>query len=163
MNFFFKLISTIVFVSLVVGYIQPVFAIDSIDILNPVSIKDSEYQFHLQVIITNTEGELVSVTESTHGYYIPHDVTDNAFDNYFGEKEIITIDTTTYEKVVYYETYNLDLPGKLMFFIPVMLEVPSAEKVMIIEANIFQAFVPFVYLEGGDVINTKWTILRIID
>ena len=163
MKFFFKLTYGIIFLSLITSSIQPVFATDLTDIFVPTSIRDSEYQFHLQVIIRDAEGKLISVVESTHGYYIPHSVTDNAFDNHFGEKEIVTVGTTTYEKVQYYETYSFDLPGKLMFFIPAILEVSSAEETLIVDANIFQAFVPFVYLEDSNVINTQWTILRILD
>ena len=163
MNYFLKLMCSLIFISLIIYSIQPVFASDLLHTFQPISIRDSEYQFHLQVTLRNAGGELISVTESTHGYYIPHIVTNNAFDNHFGEKEIIIINGITYERVQYYETYNLDLPGKLMFFIPAVLQVSSNEQPMIIDANIFQAFVPFVYLDDGDVISTQWTILRILD
>ena len=160
MNFFFKLTYGIIFLSLITSSIQPVFATDLTDIFVPTSIRDSEYQFHLQVIIRDADGKLISVIEATHGYYIPHSVTDNAFDNHFGEKEIVTIGTTTYEKVQYYETYSLDLPGKLMFFIPAILEVSHGSETVIVDAYIFQALVPLVYLAEDDEINTQWTIFR---
>ena len=67
-----------IFVSLISSSIQPVFATDLTDIFVPTSIRDSEYQFHLQVIIRDADGKLISVIEATHGYYIPHSVTDNA-------------------------------------------------------------------------------------
>ena len=41
------------------------------------------------------------MTESTNGYYVPHDVTDEAFDRNFGKKEIVTVDDIKYEKVQY--------------------------------------------------------------
>ena len=139
---------------------QDVFAVDMTDIFKPVPIKNSEYQFHLQVVLRDADGGLISVTESTNGYYIPHDVTDQVFDNDFGEKEIIIVDNIKYEKVKFTEQYSLDLPYKLMFFIPIAIEVNDGSKMVIVDANIFQAFVPLVYLEADYVIDTQWTILR---
>ena len=47
-----------------------------------------------------------------------------------------------------------------MFFIPANLEVSYGSEIAMVDANIFQAFVPLVYLEDNTVINTQWTILR---
>ena len=140
--------------------VQPVFAQDITDILKPVPIKDAEYQFHLQMILRDSDGRLISVTESTNGYYIPHAVTDEAFDIHFGKKEIVTVDNIKYEKVQYREKYSLDLPFKLMFFIPAILEVSYVPETVTVDAKIFQSFVPLVYLADDDEINTKWTIFR---
>ena len=142
---------------------QDVFAVDVTDIFKPVPIKNSEYQFHLQVVLRDADGGLISITESTNGYYIPHAVTDEAFDVHFGKKEIVTIDNIKYEKVQYREKYSLDLPFKLMFFIPAILEISYGQETVMVDANIFQAFVPLVYLEENNVINTQWTILRVLD
>ena len=157
---FFKIMLISVFIALIAGSMQDVFAVDITDIFKPVPIKNSEYQFHLQVVLRDADGVLISVTESTNGYYIPHDVTDQVFDNDFGEKEIIIVDNIKYEKVKFTEQYSLDLPHKLMFFIPIAIEVNDGSKTMIVDANIFQAFVPLVYLEADYVIDTQWTILR---
>ncbi len=157
---FFKIMLISVFIALIAGSMQDVFAVDMTDIFKPVPIKNSEYQFHLQVILRDADGGLVSVIESTNGYYIPHDITDQVFDNDFGEKEIIIVDNIKYEKVKFTEQYSLDLPYKLMFFIPITIEVNDGSKTVIVDANIFQAFVPLVYLEADYVIETQWTILR---
>jgi hypothetical protein len=149
-----------VFISLIAGSMQDVFAVDMTDIFKPVPIKNSEYQFHLQVVLRDADGGLISITESTNGYYIPHDVTDQIFDNDFGKKEIIIVNNIKYEKVKFTEQYSLDLPYKLMFFIPIAIEVNDGSKTVIVDANIFQAFVPLVYLEADYVIETQWTILR---
>ena len=151
---------SIVFLALIVGSTQPVFADHITDIFKPVPIKNSEYQFHLQVVLRDAGGGLISVTESTNGYYVPHDVTDEAFDHNFGEKEIVTVDNIMYEKVQFTEKYSLDLPEKLMFFIPAVIEVSYGLETVIVDSYIFQAFVPLVYLEEDNVINTQWTIFR---
>ena len=149
-----------IFTVLIACSVQPVLAQDIGDILKPVTIKDAEYQFHLQIVLRDSGGSLISVTESTNGYYIPHAVTDEAFDIHFGKKEIVTVDNIKYEKVQYKEKYSLDLPLKLMFFIPAILEVSHGPETITVNANIFQAFVPLVYLVEDDEINTQWTIFR---
>ena len=160
MDKFFKILLISVFTALIAGSMQDVFAVDMTDIFKPVPIKNSEYQFHLQVVLRDADGILISVIESTNGYYIPHDVTDQVFDNDFGEKEIVIVDNIKYEKAKFTEQYSLDLPYKLMFFIPIAIEVNDGSKTVIVDANIFQAFVPLVYLEADYVIDTQWTILR---
>ena len=160
MKKFPRIILISIFAALIVGYTQNVFAENITDILKPVPIKDSEYQFHLQVVLRDADGKLISVTESTNGYYIPHDVTDEAFDYHFGKKEIVVVDNIKYEKVHYTEKYSLDLPLKMMFFISTVLEVSYGPETVIVDANIFQALVPLVYLEEDSVINTQWTIFR---
>jgi TRAP-type mannitol/chloroaromatic compound transport system permease small subunit len=106
---------------------------------------------------------LISVTETTNGYYIPHKITDEAFDYHFGKKEIVVVDNIKYEKVQFTEKYSVDLPLKLMFFIPAVLEVSYGPETVIVDANIFQAFSPLVYLEENNVINTQWTIFRVLN
>ena len=153
-----------VFTVLITCSVQPVLAQDITDIFKPVPIKDAEYQFHLQAVLRDTDGRLISVTEATNGYYIPHDITDEGFDKCFGsnicKKEIVDVDNKKYEKIQYKEKYSLDLPQRLMFFITAILEVSYGPETVIADAGIFQAFVPLVYLEDNTVINTQWTILR---
>jgi len=160
MKNFSKVMLSIIITALIVGSVQPVLADHITDIFKPVPIKNSEYQFHLQVVLRDADNRLISVTESTNGYYIQHDVTDEIFDHDFGKKEIVTVDNIKYEKVQYTEKYSLDLPLKLMFFIPAVLEISHGLETVLADAYIFQAFVPLVYLEEDDVINTQWTIFR---
>ena len=160
MKNFSKVMLSIIFTALIVGSVQPVLADEITDLFKPVPIRNSEYQFHLQVVLRDADNRLISVTESTNGYYIQHDVTDEIFDHDFGKKEIVTVDNIKYEKVQYTEKYSLDLPMKLMFFIPAVIEVSHGLETVLVDAYIFQAFVPLVYLEEDDVINTQWTIFR---
>ena len=152
-----------VFTVLITCSVQPVLAQDLTDVFKPVSIRGSEYQFHLQVVLRDADGMLISVTETTNGYYIPHKITDKAFDYHFGKKEIVVVDNIKYEKVQFTEKYSVDLPLKLMFFIPAILEVSYGPETVLVDANIFQAFSPLVYLEENDVINTQWTIFRVLN
>jgi len=163
MEKFSKIMLIFIFTALIVGSIQDALAENITDILKPVTIKNSEYQFHLQVAIRDADGMLISIIETTNGYYIPHNVTDEAFDNHFGKKEIVVVDNIKYEKVQFTEKYSVDLPLKFMFFIPANLEVSYGPETVIVDANIFQAFTPLVYLEENSVINTQWTIFRVLN
>ena len=168
-----------IFTALIAGSIQDVLAEDITDIFKPVPIKNSEYQFHLQVTLRDADGMLISVTETTNGYYIPHNITDEAFDYHFGKKEIVVVDNIKYEKVQYREKYSLDLPldvwnedrdqllapkiTKFMIFIPAILEASYGSETKIVDAYIFQAFIPLVYLAEDDEVNTQWTIFRMLN
>ena len=161
MKNFSKVMLSIIFTALIVGSVQPVLADEITDLFKPVPIRNSEYQFHLQVVVRDSHGQLVSVTESTNGYYVSHDVTDEAFDRNFGKKEIVTVDDIKYEKVQYIvKDRHYHVPMKLMFFIPAVIEISYGSETVTVEAFIFQAFVPLVYLEEDDVVDTQWTIFR---
>jgi hypothetical protein len=58
-----------IFITLIASSIQSVTADDSallgVDII---PTKDSEFQVHLQVVVRDSHGQLVSVTESTNGW-----------------------------------------------------------------------------------------------
>ena len=66
--------------------------------VNSVSTKDSKYEIHLQIVVRNAQGQLISVTESTSGKHIPHKITDKIFDHEFGEEMIMLLKDITYEK-----------------------------------------------------------------
>ena len=75
----------------------------------------------------------------------------------------MVVNNIEYEKVQYTEKYSLDVPLKMMFFIPANLKISYGSETVMVDANIFQAFVPLVYLEEHTVINTQWTIFREIN
>ena len=57
--------------------------------------KDSKYHIHFQSQILNKQGQLISITETSGGEYIPHEITDNTFNEKLGQKEIVVIDNLT--------------------------------------------------------------------
>ena len=174
MEKFSKVMLISIFAALVACSIQDALAeditklgggIDDIpDTLKPTPIKNSEYQFHLQAVLRDADGGLISVTEATNGYYIPHDITDESFDTCFGpnicKKEIVVIDNKKYEKVQYTQKYSLENRSAVMFIIVAKLTVTDGYEIKNINAPIFQAFVPLVWLEKNNVVNTQWTIFR---
>ena len=80
-----------IFTALIAGSIQDVLAEEITDILKPLPIKNSEYQFHLQVVLRDADGMLISVIETTNGYYIPHNITDEAFDYILVKKRLLLL------------------------------------------------------------------------
>ena len=135
--------------------------------------KDSKFLIHLQIIVRDGQGQLVSVTEATHGSYIPHEVTDQIFDEFLSEKEIVNIDKIRYEK------------GQLIHTIPVKdysfkktfddlqsywgVEYCVTSESWIGEHGdergaicipVFQVLMPHVALGEDDIFTEYWTILR---
>jgi len=159
--------------------------------VNIVTTKDSKWQVNLQTILRTGDGQLINVTESmASAAYIPHRITDHVFDTLMGEKEIITIDNTKYEKVQY--TYTPTLEHRFMGLYPIFSEhynlefksTPEAREQMhkhkdysmwkihycaTFEGHgfsciqVFQDLVPTMTLEQHDVITHQWTILRILN
>ena len=159
--------------------------------VNIVTTKDSKWQVNLQTILRTGDGQLINVTESTaNAAYIPHRITDHVFDTLMGEKEIITIDNTKYEKVQY--TYTPTLEHRFMGLYPIFSEHYSLEFKSTPEAReqmhkhkdfsmwkihycatfeghgfscipIFQDLIPTMTLEQHDIITHQWTILRILN
>ena len=157
----FKVMLIPIFTTLIAGSIQDVLADKLSDEYKPVLLKNSEYLVHLQVILRDAGGGLISVTESTNGYYIPHEITDEAFDYCFSpsicKKEIVVIDNKKYEKVPFAQKYGIESSEpKLQFKIRVIVQ----EENVLVDKNLFSIFVPLIWMEEGDVIDTKWNVFR---
>jgi|TARA_Y100000310_G_scaffold299737_1_gene334832 hypothetical protein len=137
--------------------------------VNLVTTKDSKYQVHLQVEVRNAEGQLISISETSHVKHIPHKITDNTFNTMLGKKEIVTIDNIKYEKVLYTGTLDMEQlmppPQRPSHFIGNW--VVSLCKVFDNHGYTcvapWQANTSFVSLEEDDVVKNYWTILRIIN
>ena len=151
--------------------------------------QDSNYKIYLQTVLRNADGELINVTESTeNGAYIPHKISDDAFDTLMGKKEIVTIDNIKYEKVQYTFTPTLVQRWTAIYplFSEVVIEFDVKEDARM-DMNsyvkdysiwklqhcadwgddhglscipLFQVLVPTITLEPDDVITLNWTILR---
>ena len=137
--------------------------------LNLVTTKDSKYQVHLYVEVRNAQGQLISISETSHVNHIPHEITDNTFDTMLGKKEIITIDNVKYEKIQYIGTLDIEqlLPPskKPSHFIGnwVISLCKVFDKHGYTCIAPWQANSSFVSLEEDDVVKNRWTVLRIIN
>ena len=159
--------------------------------VNLVSIKDSKYEIYHILEVRNEQGQLVSVSQTNHGKYIPHKITDYAFNEKLGKKEIATIDDIKYEKVQY--TYTPSLEYRWLGLYPIFSEIDLNIKAeadalddMMNEQKdyalwnihycaefggdhgyqcipMFQALVPNMTLESTDTVTHQWTILRQLD
>ena len=154
-----------------------------------VTTTDTNYQVYVQVVVRNSDGQLISVIENTKtGAYIPHEISDHVFDTLMGEKEIITIDDIKYEKAQW--KFNPSLEQRFIGLYPIYSEIAlefvsgSDEETTIMHESkkdfsiwkmhycadwegfgyscipVFQVLVPNMTLDPGDVVNQQWTILR---
>ena len=90
--------------------------------VNLVTTQDSDYQVYLQAVLRNGDGHLISIIESTaNAGHISHKLTDDIFDTFMGEKEIVTIDNIKYEKVQY--TFSPTLEQRWMGMYPILEQI----------------------------------------
>jgi len=178
MKEFVMLLLGTVFVLLLVGSIESV-AADHLEPgdgiwkdenrVNLVTTKDSKYQVHLQVEVRNAQGQLISISETSHVNHIPHEITDNTFDTMLGKKEIITIDNVKYEKIQYTGTLDIEqlLPPskKPSHFIGnwVISLCKVFDKHGYTCITPWQANSSMVSLVEDNTVKNYWTILRIIN
>ena len=173
-----------IFIVLITGFVQSVIADDATLIgVDIIPTKDSELQVHLQVVIRDSQGQLVSVTESTSGWttitlqgktipgivmmdnkQVITNLTDNVFNEEIG-KEIITIDGISYEKVQWIDTTSSceeetckDVhqnigTWNINFY-------GDFDKFGFLNIPLFQAMTSTVILDDDDDITNQWTILR---
>ena len=192
---------SVIFVTLIAGSVQSIAAdhlepgqgifVGDADV-NLATTEDSNYRVYLQMILRNGDGQLINVTESTQtGSFIPHKITDHAFDTLMGEKEIITIDNIKYEKVQYIFSPTLEqrFLGLYPIFSAITLEFisePGPQSIKLYEESqdysiwkihycadfkdhgyhcvpIFQVLVPTMTIEPDDVVTQQWTILRVLN
>ena len=107
-----------IFVTLIVSSFQSLAAQNENDVMN------SEYKIHLQVIIRDANEQLVSVIESTNTKifptYLPDGTLVEGFIDYIFNQElqnnyqVITIDSTKYEKVVWTTPIQETDPGMIV-------------------------------------------------
>jgi len=152
--------------------------------------KDSNYQIHLQTVLRNGVGQLISVIEGTHGFVIPHQISDHVFDTLMGKKEIVIIDDIKYEKVQY--TFSPTLEQRTEKIYPIFEEFPieyvvEGDALVQMKEDIrdyyrwvihycatfkgheyscipvFQAFTVVELVTHTDVVTHQWTILRVLN
>ena len=145
--------------------------------VNTVSSADSKYIIHLQVVVRNAEGQLVSVTEVTHGQYIPHEMTDQIFHNSLDTKKTIKIDNMLYQKGTDKSTWTSGSPTEgaqqfnfrysvedmqsfwgLQYCIDMKDEDGDAHRISCLP--LFTIITPHIFLEDSDVFTLDWTILK---
>ena len=132
-----------------------------------VASQNTNYQIHLQLVIRNGDGQLISVLENNVGGYIPHKITDDIFDTEMGKKEIVTIDNIKYEKVEWTtsEVYTSNERNKKtkdysiwkIGYCADFSDIGHGKHQCV---SIFQVLLPTITLELGDVATQDWTILR---
>jgi len=177
-----------IFITLIASSIQSVTADDStllgVDII---PTEDSEFQVHLQVVVRDSHGQLVSVTESisSHGTQfvtvalpgkmitgivivdnkqVMTNLTDNVF-NKEVEKEIITVDDIKYEKVQWVDTKSScedetckDIHQSVGKWNTNFFG--DFNEFGFLNIPLFQALTSTVILEDDDNVTNQWTVLR---
>ena len=141
--------------------------------VNLILDKDSKYEIQLLVEVRNAQGQLISITETTGGFLIPHKITDHVFDNLMSDKEFVTIDNIKYEQA----KWSGD-PGRVInwqYVVPIY-NIPAhfvqswfVSFCAVFVEDEYTCIPPFQAITGGvslvedDVVENHWTILRIVN
>ena len=168
----------VIFVVLLVGSIQSISAdhesgkgiFKNQNKVDLVTTENTNYQVYLQTVLRNGDKQLINVTETTKtAAYIPHEISDYAFDTLMGEKEIITIDNIKYEKSTYsakppmeklISEYNKPRHFNGNWQFNLCADFVGHDYVCIPVFHTNTALLP---LEISDVVTTHWTVLRVMN
>ncbi|NWJ99855.1 hypothetical protein HX802_04275 [Marine Group I thaumarchaeote] len=137
--------------------------------VNIASSIDSKYQIHLHVIVRNAQNQLVGVSQAVWGYYIPHQITDQIFDEMSGKREIVTVDKMKYEKIqnAFYDIGVQEFPFKTSYQdIRITWYLGFDENIDGHGSKrlpIFQAALSPVSLAEDDILTFHWTFLRVMN
>jgi len=156
-----------IFITLIVSSFQSLAAQNENDVMN------SEYKIHLQVITRDANEQLVSVIESTNTKifptYLPDGTLVEGFIDYIFNQElqnnyqVITIDSTKYEKVVWTTPIQETDPGMIVITTS-QLDICGTFEVygeMCIPS--LGASFSWIDLDLSFTTIDKWTVLRVMN
>jgi len=156
-----------IFVTLIVSSFQSLAAQNENDVMN------SEYKIHLQVVVRDANEQLVSVIESTNTKifptYLPDGTLVEGFIDYMFDRElqndyqVITIDGTKYEKVVWSTPIQETDPGMIVVT-TTQLDICGTFEVygeMCIPS--LGASYSWIDLDLSFTTIDKWTVLRVMN
>ena len=156
-----------IFITLIVSSFQ------SLDAQNENDVMNSEYKIHLQIVVRDTNEQLVSVIESTNTKifptYLPDGTLVEGFIDYMFDRElqndyqVITIDGTKYEKVVWTTPIQETDPGMIVITTS-QLDICGTFEVygkMCIPS--LGASFSWIDLDLSFTTIDKWTVLRVMN
>jgi len=156
-----------IFITLIVSSFQ------SLDAQNENDVMNSEYKIHLQIVVRDTNEQLVSVIESTNTEifptYLPDGKLVEGFIDYMFNQElqnnyqVITIDNTKYEKIVWTTPIQETDPGMIVVT-TTQLDICGTFEVygeMCIPS--LGASYSWIDLDLSFTTIDKWTVLRVMN
>ena len=136
--------------------------------------EDSKYQIHLLVEVRTAQGQLISISEASHSQisYIGYEMLSQVIQN-LGEKEIITIDGTKFEKVQHVKAPDTKelMAGKQIsniistwqLIVCVDIEGHGHKEQNTLCVPFLVGSTGSVFITEEDVVTNQWTILRELD
>ena len=133
--------------------------------------EDSKYQIHLLVEVRTAQGQLISISEASHSQisYIGYEMLSQVIQN-LGEKEIITIDGTKFEKVQHVKAPDTKelMAGKQIsniistwqLIVCVDIEGHGHKEQNTLCVPFLVGSTGSVFITEEDVVTNQWTILR---
>ena len=156
-----------IFITLIVSSFQ------SLDAQNENDVMNSEYKIHLQIVVRDANEQLVSVIESTNTKifptYLPDGTLVEGFIDYMFDRElqndyqVITIDGTKYEKVVWTTPIQETDPGMIVVT-TTQLDICGTFEVYgeMCMPSLGASF-SWIDLDLSFTTKDKWTVLRVMN
>ena len=136
------------------------------------SSDDEGYKIHLQLVVRDVNGHLVSVIESTNTGVLPAYLPDGklveGFVDYMFERklqnnyQIVTVDNTKYEKARWTTGASELEPGKTVSSIRILELCADFEGYGQMCVPTFSGQTDQIYLKIGFTVTVQWTVLRAI-
>ena len=137
------------------------------------SSDEEGYKIHLQLVVRDANGHLVSVIESTNTGVLPAYLPDGKLvegfvDYMFGQKlqnnyQIVTVDNTKYEKARWTTGASELEPGKTVSSIRILELCAHFKEYGQMCIPSFWAQIDQIYLEVGFTMTNQWTVLRVMN
>ena len=156
-----------IFITLIVSSFQSLAAQNENDVMN------SEYKIHLQIVVRDTNEQLVSVIESTNTKTLPTYLPDGklveGFIDYMFNQElqnnyqVITIDNTKYEKIVWITPIQETDPGMIVTTTSQLDICTSFKEYGEMCIPLLGANLGWLDLDVSFTTIDKWTVLRVMN
>ena len=168
-----------IIITLIVSSTQAVIAADKYTVDPDLNLR---YEVYLQSVVRDTQGQLLSVSESTVGWIVItsfpdgvqiSDLVDVIIDNnVLAEKKVVTIDNVKYEKIQFLTEMVID--DRILTNLGAAKVGMSAGTLWKFCGDfkgeygyqcipIFKAKTPQIHIAEGNVLTNQWTILRVMN
>ena len=177
-----KILLSVIITLITISSVQAAIAEDlsdqaskKLELLRAKLVDADGYKLHLQVVVRDSQGQLVAVMESADiwkiparlpdGVEVPY-ITDVLFDQLLGEKEIITLGNKKYEKAQFIDIWNLDktttweIQRSSQHSLNFCGDFEGYGRQCM---TIFQALTAQMNLAEDDAVTSQWTFLRAIN
>ena len=124
-----------------------------------------KYLIHVNAVIRNSDGKLISVFENIASDFLPSNLTDKFLDEYFISEEIIIINNKKYGKMTNVVTWTEEevfcpeVCGAYSY--TTLMKVSMLNDVQMI--HYFSGYFPAIVVNEGEQVTETWAVFKMVD